>query len=178
MMLSILPLKLISPEKLSRFGRGGFDKIGQNCPRACLDECLYRHPGQKFQPLQLRNFLERSGDMNEIVSRATLLVLDGITGDPDYAPIDLWSRTLNEGRKSKHCGLADLYLVDALRRKLHLDREVVRLQHDQHRGFACGDHAANRVHVQLVHHTSLGRASFGAHELVFSGDFALPAILP
>ena len=65
------------------------DKIGQPGPGAGLDECFYRHFGQKLEAVQAFNFLHRCSDMDEIISRAALLILDDIAGDPDYGPLDL-----------------------------------------------------------------------------------------
>src|SRR5215472_2659226 len=123
-------MHLSLPKGLQDLVMQGLDKIGQHRPGACLNERLYGHSGQKLEALKACNFLHGRGNMDEIVSRTALLILDDIAGDPDHAPVDLRSRSLVEGGEPKHCRLADDQLINVLWWQLHLDGEFVSLRHD------------------------------------------------
>ena len=69
--------------------------------------------------------------------------------------------------------LADMHLVDVLRRDPGLDDEAVGLGHDQHERLARRDDAADRVHGELVDEAVLRRADVDALELVLGRDLAL-----
>src|SRR5262249_59399042 len=96
------------------------DKIGQHGSSTGLDECLHGHSGQQLETFQACNFLQGGGDMDEIVRRATLLILDNIARYSDHAAVDFRSGALVKGREAKHCSLADRQLINVLWRQLPL----------------------------------------------------------
>ena len=90
----------------------------------------------------------------------------------DHA-VDLRCRALVEGGEAQSGRLAEVQLVDILRRDLRLDRQRIGLRHDQHDRVAGSDDPADRVHRELMHHAVLRRADVDALELVLGRHLAL-----
>src|SRR5262252_2477392 len=168
-----MPSALSLAERLDDLVAQWLRQIGQHGAGFGLDERIDRHSGQQLETVQAGDLLGRRGDVDEVVGRAALHVLDDVARDPHHVAFDLGGRPLVEGSEAEHRRLADLQLVDALGRQLHLDDEVVRFRNDQHRGLASGEHSADRVHVQLMHDAALRGTNIDAHELVLGGDLAL-----
>ena len=69
--------------------------------------------------------------------------------------------------------MADAHLIDVLGLHLGFNDQLVGCRHDQHDLLTGRDHAADGVHVELMHHAALRRADVDALELILGGDLFL-----
>src|SRR5262245_36101287 len=151
----------------------GLHQIGQHRSITSLYKRFDRHARQKFHVAETLDLLRWHGDANGVIALPGALIGGGIGRDARNRSLDLRRGPYIERREAQYGLLVELQLVDVLWIDFHLDREVIRLRHDEHDRITGRDHPADRVNRQLKHGSVLWGANVGAFELVLGRDFAL-----
>src|SRR5262245_9579068 len=151
----------------------GLHQIGQHRSITSLYKRFDRHARQKFHVAETLDLLRWHGDANGVIALPGALIGGGIGRDARNRSLDLRRGPYIERREAQYGLLVELQLVDVLWIDFRLDREVIRLRHDEHDRVTGRDHPADRVNRQLKDGSVLWGANVGAFELVLGRDFAL-----